>query len=155
MTSSPAARDRKPRSIVAGILAVIAIGAGITAGVAYSRENTRLATWTHVPGTVISTPYGGSHPEIAFTAPDGRKISFSQGGWIFGYHDGDQVDVLYDQDSMAHRAMIDTAGATHTLSIELAFVSLFLGVMAIAAMLGALYMRGGSEPPRNAANYLD
>ncbi len=51
---------------------------------------------THARGVVIGLNAGGSHPQIWFMTTSGRSISYAQGGLIFGYAPGEQVEVLYD-----------------------------------------------------------
>lgn len=61
-------------------------------------------------GTVISLNAGGSHPQIRFTAGDGKPVEYSQSGLIFGYRPGDEVEVLYDPEA-PQKASVNTFGA--------------------------------------------
>lgn len=61
-------------------------------------------------GTVIKLSAGGSHPEIRFTTADGKVVEYSQSGLIFGYREGDEVEVLYDPDT-PQKASLSTFGA--------------------------------------------
>lgn len=49
-----------------------------------------------VDGQVERLNAGGSHPQIAFTTATGQRVSYPQGGMIFGYEPGQPVRVLYD-----------------------------------------------------------
>ncbi|KIH82735.1 hypothetical protein UCMB321_3512 [Pseudomonas batumici] len=54
---------------------------------------------------------GGSHPEIAFTTRSGEKISYPQGGIIFGYQQNQPVRVYYLPEQPAGSAVVDDPGA--------------------------------------------
>lgn len=62
-------------------------------------------------GEVIGLNAGGSHPQIQFVTPDSRVVSFPQGGLIFGYRQGDRVQVLFDPAEPAATATIATPGS--------------------------------------------
>ena len=83
-------------------------------------------------GVVVALNAGGSHPQIEFALPDGRRISYPQGGMIFGYAPGDQVRVLYRPGDPAGTASIDSFGA-------LWFRPLLLGFLSAVFALGALF----------------
>ena len=63
------------------------------------------------PGVVTRLNHGGSHPEIEFTAASGERITYPQGGGIFGYVPGDAVRVLYSPENPRGTASIDAFGA--------------------------------------------
>lgn len=71
------------------IIIIIAIGWGI-------KTYQFVKYGIQVKGTVVRLNAGGSHPQIKFTTQDGKEIEFPQGGLIFGYKVGDDVDVLYN-----------------------------------------------------------
>ncbi len=54
-----------------------------------------LASAQTADGIVSDLNAGGSHPEIAFTSSTGEKISYPQGGFIFGYQKDQPVRVYY------------------------------------------------------------
>jgi hypothetical protein len=64
-----------------------------------------------VPGRVVALSAGGSHPQIEFVTKKGERVSYPQGGWIAGFRVGDEVTVLYLQDSPRTSASIDRIGA--------------------------------------------
>lgn len=47
-------------------------------------------------GTVVWLNSTSARPEIRFQTQSGSAITYAQGGAVFGYHEGDTVDVLYD-----------------------------------------------------------
>ncbi|MBT2340850.1 MULTISPECIES: DUF3592 domain-containing protein [Pseudomonas] len=62
-------------------------------------------------GIVSRLNAGGSHPEITFTSDKGEKVSYPQGGLIFGYQPGQPVRVHYLPEQPAGSAVIDDSGA--------------------------------------------
>jgi len=62
-------------------------------------------------GIVSYLNAGGSHPEIAFTTASGEKISYPQGGFIFGYQKDQPVRVLYLPGQPDGSAIVDTPAA--------------------------------------------
>ncbi len=82
-------------------------------------------------GTVVSLLAGGSHPDIEFTTSSGQKISYAQGGWIFGYRPGDRVRVLYDPLNPAGTACLESIGA-------LWFAPLFLSTLGLFFLIGGV-----------------
>ena len=92
-----------------------------------------LASASRATGVVTATPAGGSHPLVQFTTADGRVVSFAQGGFIFGYHPGDAVAVVYDAANPS-RAMLDTVGAIWFLPI---FLGALGGLFLLVALLSA------------------
>lgn len=69
------------------------------------------------PGEVVALNAGGSHPQIRFSGPDGQAISYPEGGLIWGYREGMQVEVLYDPADPKHSAVINDRGAIWGMSI--------------------------------------
>jgi hypothetical protein len=83
------------------------------------------------PGSVSHLNAGGSHPEIEFTTGSGEKISYPQGGLIFGYRPGDKVRVLYGREDPRGTARVDAFGA-------LWFTPLILFGLGFALIIGGL-----------------
>lgn len=83
-------------TILLGLLfALIGIGLlGIAVNLTLDRRDF-LARAQTADGIVSRLNAGGSHPEIAFTTGKGEKISYPQGGFIFGYEPGQPVRVYY------------------------------------------------------------
>jgi hypothetical protein len=48
------------------------------------------------PGMVTRLNAGGSHPQIQFRTKNGKIISYPQNGFIFNFHQGDIVKVIYN-----------------------------------------------------------
>lgn len=100
--------------IFCGVFAVFFLVAAV-----FSSLNTVdfLRTSILVPGEVVALNAGGSHPEIEFSTKDGQKISYPQGGLIFGMRVGDHVNVRYLADSPGITARLDKFGAIWSWSI--------------------------------------
>lgn len=81
--------------------------------------------------TVVALNAGGSHPQIEFTAASGEKVSYPQGGLVFGYRPGDRVRVYYDARDPARTAQIDSPGA-------LWFVPMILSAIGAISLLAGL-----------------
>lgn len=81
-------------------------------------------------GNVVAHNAGSSHPEIAFTDNSGARISYPQGGWIYGYQVGMQVKVYYRAEAPETSAVIDDFGA-------------LWGVSAFLGLLGSIFMVSG------------
>ena len=125
-------RKRCMRTIFPATIAVaLLIGAGYAATVrlAFIRSS---AT---AEGMVIELNAGGSHPQIEFTTAAGERISYPQGGFIFGYRPGDRVRVCYLPTDPRGTASIDTIGALWFSPLLLTIIS---GVFAIASLLTAI-----------------
>src|SRR5262249_35098816 len=86
-------------------------------------------------GVVVRLNAGGSHPQIDFTAASGAKISYPQGGLIFGYRPGQKVRVLYNPNNPGKTACIDTTGALWAVPILLAGIGLFLALTGFVNLL--------------------
>ena len=96
---------------------------------------------TAVPGVVESLYAGGSHPEIQFTTPAGDRVSYSQGGLIFGYKPGQTVRVLFEAHDPKGTAQIDAIGALYFDSIGLSFVGLIAILAGVQEMITYLSHR--------------
>ena len=81
-------------------------------------------------GNVVALNAGSSHPEIAFTDSSGARISYPQGGWIYGYQVGIQVKVYYRAEAPETSAVIDDFGA-------------LWGTSALLGLLGSIFMVSG------------
>jgi hypothetical protein len=77
-------------------------------------------------GVVARLNAGGSHPQIEFTTASGLKVSYPQGGLIFGYHPRQKVGVLYSPDNPQQSARLDAFGALWGTPIILSIVAMFL-----------------------------
>ena len=94
-------------------LVFIGIGVLLLAFCIHTAMATRsfIQTATRADGIVTKLNAGGSHPEIQFTTPENQKISYPQGGLIFGFHPGDRVTVIFDAANPSGTATIDKVGA--------------------------------------------
>jgi hypothetical protein len=62
-------------------------------------------------GVVVGLNAGGSHPQIEFITAEGQKVSFPQGGLIFGYRVGERVKVKYIPADPVTSVSLDAFGA--------------------------------------------
>ncbi|AOJ61727.1 hypothetical protein WJ32_04125 [Burkholderia ubonensis] len=93
--------------------------AGIVIGVVFLviAAFTAWSTWDFlrtaiaVPGAVVSLNAGGSHPQVEFVTRTGERISYPQGGMIYGTKVGDKVTVLYQPEAPSRTATINRFGA--------------------------------------------
>jgi hypothetical protein len=99
---------RGARTVVLAAVGVVLLWISIQ--LAHSRREF-LRDAVGVPGVVSQLNAGGSHPQISFTTRDGRRVSVPQGGFIFGFHTGDAVRVLYRAGNPEGTACVDRAGA--------------------------------------------
>lgn len=113
--------------VVIGI--VLLAAAGVTAGARRSFVRRALAT----EGIVVRLNAGGSHPQIEFTTSSGEKVSYPQGGLIFGYRPGDRVRVLYNPTAAAGTACVDRFGALWFGPLVLLILGLFCVAGALAS----------------------
>ncbi|MBD0687801.1 MULTISPECIES: DUF3592 domain-containing protein [unclassified Pseudomonas] len=90
-------------------------------------------------GVVSRLNAGGSHPEIAFTTDSGEKISYPQGGFIFGYRQDQSVRVHYLPERPAGSAIVDDPAALWGTSGLLGCLGL---VFAIFGLLEVIRQRG-------------
>jgi hypothetical protein len=91
-------------------------------------------------GKVSRLIAGGSHPEISFQTASGETIEYAQGGLIFGFSQGQAVDVLYEPADAKGTATIRSFGA---LWGETGLLT-FLGLAVLAWGLSTLFM---NSPP--------
>jgi len=89
---------------------------------------------TAVPGVVEHLNASGTHPQIQFTTSAGDRVSYPQGGLLFGYKPGQTVRVLFEAHDPKGTARVDAIGALWFDSIGLSFVGL------IALLVGAMGM---------------
>lgn len=90
-------------------------------------------------GVVVRLNAGGSHPQIDFVTAIGEKVSYPQGGFIFGARVGDKVRVLYMPDAPRSTARIDTIGTlwfVPLLVFALGIVMLICGASAGSTSAG-------------------
>jgi hypothetical protein len=97
-------------------------------------------------GTVVALNAGGSHPQVRFQLPDGRPVSYPQGGWISGYRVGDRVIVRYEAGNPVATARIDAIGSLWVWPIALGFIG------AIFTIVGIVNRTGAAEPRSRTAN---
>ncbi|OPG70114.1 hypothetical protein B1219_22620 [Pseudomonas ogarae] len=90
-------------------------------------------------GIVSHLNAGGSHPEIAFTTVSGEKISYPQGGFIFGYQKDQPVRVHYLPEQPTTSAIVDAPTALWGTSGVLGFIGL---VFTLVGLLKATRQRG-------------
>jgi hypothetical protein len=88
-------------------------------------------------GVVSRLNAGGSHPEIEFTTALGQKISYPQGGFIFGYRPGQEVRVLYSSDNPEQTACVASFGALWFVPLLLFCLGLGLIVGGVASLRSA------------------
>ena len=91
-----------------------------------------LQTAIAVPGEVVSLNAGGSHPQIEFVTKTGERVSYPQGGMIYGTKVGDKVTVLYLSEAPARTATIDRFGAVWNRTLMAAILG--VGFIVFAAM---------------------
>lgn len=127
-------------TILLGLLfALIGIGLlGIAINLSLDRRDF-LARAQTADGIVSHLNAGGSHPEIAFTTVSGEKISYPQGGFIFGYQKDQPVRVHYLPEQPAGSAIVDAPAALWGTSGALGVMGL---VFTLVGLLKALRQRG-------------
>jgi hypothetical protein len=73
---------------------------------------------THTNGIVTALNAGDSHPQIEYSLPTSKQISYAQGGLIFGYKVGDSVNVLFfSEGKLNRRESINTFGAIYGFAV--------------------------------------
>ena len=89
------------------------VGAALMIGALCWGASTRrfVARAVSAPGVVVKLNAGGSHPEVRFTTAAGEVVDYAQGGMIWGYRAGDQVEVLYEPANPAGSAVLNRPGA--------------------------------------------
>lgn len=110
------------------------VGAALLIGAVWSSVMTGyfIAHAKTAEGVVVGLNAGGSHPQIEFTSAEGQKVSFPQGGLIFGYRVGDRVKVKYIP-----------AGSIKSVSLE-AFGALWFAPL-ILLVLGGIFILVGRQ----------
>jgi len=115
------------------------IGAGLvfagTATALSKRSFTRAASVAS--GVVTRLNAGGSHPEIEFMTTSGTKVTYPQGGLIFGYRPGQQVRVLYDPQDPSKTACVDSFGAMWFVPLMLTGLGVCLLIAGATSLLSA------------------
>lgn len=127
-------------STVKGVFSLVAGTALLIATlvlVVRTREFVRTARAAE--GTVVSLNAGGSHPQIEFIDNSGARISYAQGGLIFGYRPGERVRVLYRPGDAKSSACIDVFGALFAFP-------LILGAIGACFLAGGLALVSGLCP---------
>ncbi|UZE22870.1 DUF3592 domain-containing protein [Pseudomonas sp. B21-056] len=137
MANHPPSRLGK---ILRGLLfALIGIGLlGIAVHLTLDRREF-LAHAQIADGVVSHLNAGGSHPEIVFTTGSGEKVSYPQGGFIFGYRQDQPVRVHYLPEQPAGSAIVDDPAALWGTSGVLGCMGL---VFAIFGLLEVIRLRG-------------
>ena len=115
----------------ATLFALLGAGLIVLAGMQATRQYFFLHSAKEAAGRVVDTPFGGSHPKIEFTVPDGRSIKYSQGGLIFGYRVGDAVQVFYYEADPDRSACLRAVGALWGASFLLLLVGLVFIAVAV------------------------
>ena len=118
-------------SIKSLVLAAIGAAFLIAAGYAGWQRSRFIATSTVADGRVSALNAGGSHPQIDFVTTGGEKISYPQGGLIFGMHVGDAVRVRYDPAAARATAVVDQFGALWAVPLVLTFFAACLLIGAV------------------------
>lgn len=111
---------------VGGLLMVAALLVSVRT-IAFLRSS------TVANGTVEALNAGGSHPQVAFVTAAGERVSYPQGGFVFGWRVGDAVRVRYAP-ARPRDAVMDRVGAIWTPAILL----LVIGLGMVSAGWGAL-----------------
>jgi len=115
--------------------ALIGIGLlGIAVDLALD-QHAFLARAQTADGVVSRLNAGGSHPEIAFVTGSGERISYPQGGFIFGYRQGRPVRVLYLPEEPALSAVVDDPGALWDMPGMLGCIGLGFTIFGLADAL--------------------
>jgi hypothetical protein len=112
-----------PKSVFLLIAGLFALGSAFTG----MRCLTFINHAKVAQGTVTRLSAGGSHPQIRFLDSNGKTIEYPQGGFIFGFHPGDPVEVLYSDDPW-YGPCIHSFGALWFFPILLAILSAMMFV---------------------------
>lgn len=126
--------------VVGMVLAIAAIGGGI-------RTRGFIRDAYAAQGVVVALNAGSSHPEIEFTAASGEKISYPQGGMIFGYQKGDRVRVLYYPKDPSAYPCVDDFGALWFGSMLPGVIGLSFLVVGFALLKGSRRALRGAQRP--------
>ncbi|WP_144630520.1 DUF3592 domain-containing protein [Bordetella genomosp. 13] len=85
-------------------------------------------------GRVVELNAGGSHPQIEFETAAHERISYPQGGMIYGYEPGQQVKVRYMADNPRATAVLDTFGAMWGMDALMAGMGLIFLLVGLSAI---------------------
>ncbi|MBY4867016.1 DUF3592 domain-containing protein [Burkholderia anthina] len=96
-------------------------------------------------GKVTELNHGSSHPEIEFTTQSGEKISYPQGGFIFGMSVGDEVSVRYLADAPRRTARLDQFGSMWFWTLATAMFAIVFLAIGIVSLRQALMGRQKEE----------
>jgi hypothetical protein len=99
----------------------------VAVAIAYSKDRNRRTSLV-ADGVVTQLNFGGSHPQIEFTTRSGERVSYPQGGLIFGYREGDRVRVRYREADPSNSASLDSFGAIWFVPILLGGIGLICSV---------------------------
>lgn len=107
------------------VMAMFVVAVALLVISAFTAMSTRDFLQTAIPasGLVVSLNAGGSHPQIEFVTRAGERISYPQGGMIYGMKVGNKVTVLYRADAPAETATIDRLGAVWNWTLLLLILS--------------------------------
>jgi hypothetical protein len=131
--------SRIGQTLLGLLFALIGIGLlGAAFNLALDRREF-LARAEMADGIVSHLNAGGSHPEITFTTASGEKISYPQGGFIFGYQKDQPVRVHYLPEQPAGSAIVSDRGALWGTSALLGCIGL---VFTLVGLLKATRQRG-------------
>lgn len=111
LAAAPSQENPSLRAVKVFVFTIV--GTALMVGALCWAVSTRrfVARAAHAPGTVVKLNAGGSHPEVRFTTVEGQVVEYPQGGMIWSYRVGDQVEVLYAPERPASSAVINQPGA--------------------------------------------
>lgn len=143
MDSTP---NSRPASVVFRGLMFTLIGVVILAISGYQAmaRHQFLSIAHPAEGRVVSLNAGGSHPRIEFATDTGERITYPQGGLIFGYEQDQPVRVFYLADRPLSSAVVDDFGALWGMIALMALI----GAAFVVAGLFNLLKRGHDASPR-------
>ncbi|MFL6968873.1 DUF3592 domain-containing protein [Pseudomonas alvandae] len=132
-------------TILLGLLfSLIGVGLlGIAVNLTLERRDF-LAQAQTADGIVSRLNAGGSHPEIAFTTGKGEKISYPQGGFIFGYEPGQPVRVYYLPEQPTDNPLVMDRGALWGTPVLLGAMGLFFTLVGLLKTIRPARSRYGS-----------
>lgn len=124
--------------MLSALFAVIGIGLLVIAAVTGMAKRSFARNAARAQGVVVRLNAGGSHPEIEFADVSGQRISYPQGGLIFGYRPGDKVNVLYLPNDPRRTACLDTFGALWFVPSLLAIMGVLFVIAGVMRSLEAV-----------------
>lgn len=113
-----------------GLLMLVVVGVEVNHRLAFLRD-AQIAD-----GHVERLNAGGSHPQVAFTTAAGERVSYPQGGMIFGYEPGQAVRVLYRPERPSLEPALDSFGALWGMTLMVALIGLTFVGIALRAVFG-------------------